>query len=96
MSLSGWSAIFTRKIDKGHEATEWSLSATGYSLGTGIAGVVGGYAIEKFGFNPVFIAVGILGLMGVTLLLSVHKDVTKEPWTPVDHYFNFKEIFSRK
>lgn len=96
MSLTGWSAIFTRKIDKGREATAWSLSATGYSLGTGVAGIVGGYAIERFGFDPVFIAVGILGLVGVILLLFVRKAVTREPWTPIDHYFNFKEIFSHK
>lgn len=79
MSLAGWSAIFTRKIDKGREATEWSLSATGYSLGTGIAGVVGGYTVGQFGFNPVFMAVGILGLIGVALLLLVRQDIMKIP-----------------
>lgn len=95
VSLSGWSAIFTRKIDKGHEATEWSLSATGYSLGTGIAGVIGGYTIERFGFNPVFIAVGILGLIGVILLLMIRRDITKEPWVSESYYFSLKEIFNK-
>ena len=83
MSLAGWSAIFTRNIDKGHESTEWGLSATGYSIGTGIAGVVGGYAVETFGFNPVFIGVGILGLLGTLLLLGIRQDVLKQPRTAV-------------
>lgn len=78
-SLAGWSAIFTRKIDRGREATEWSLSATGYSLGTGIAGVVGGYMVDQFGFNPVFMAVGILGLVGVILLLFIRRDIMAIP-----------------
>jgi len=78
MSLAGWSAIFTRNIDKGHESTEWGLSATGYSIGTGLAGVVGGYAVETFGFNPVFIGVGILGLVGALLLLTVKNDIVKQ------------------
>jgi len=95
MSLAGWSAIFTRNIDKGHEATEWSLSATGYSLGTGVAGIIGGYTVEKFGFNPTFIGVGILGLIGVILLLVIKQDVTKEKWVPGSFYFSFKELFNK-
>ena len=95
MSLAGWSAIFTRKIDKGREATEWSLSATGYSLGTGIAGVVGGYTVGRFGFEPVFMAVGILGIVGVLLLLVVRQDILKTPRTISSQYFNWKEIFNR-
>ncbi|MFA5967236.1 MAG: MFS transporter [Patescibacteria group bacterium] len=97
MSLAGWSAIFTRNIDKGRESTEWGLSATGYSIGTGAAGIIGGYAVETFGFNPVFIGVGILGLLGVSLLLSIKQDLVKQPRAAaVRFYANPRDFFLNK
>ncbi len=75
MSLSGWVAIFTRHIDKGRESTEWGLEATALGLGTGAAGIVGGWAVTQFGFNPVFIVVGILGLIGVALLFGLRNQI---------------------
>ncbi|HOK35414.1 MAG TPA: MFS transporter [Candidatus Pacearchaeota archaeon] len=92
-SLSAWSAIFTRHIDKGKEATEWSLDATAVGLGTGISGTIGGWAVTKFGFNPVFIAVGILGIIGTLLLLSLRRHMRAKR----DHglYFSLRDIFQR-
>ncbi|MCK4355385.1 MFS transporter [Candidatus Parcubacteria bacterium] len=75
MSLSGWTAIFTRHIDKGKEATEWGLDATFLGFGAGISGVVGGWAATNFGFVPVFVAVGIFGILGVILLLFLRNDI---------------------
>jgi len=94
MSLSGWAAIFTRHIDKGKEATEWGLDATSYGIGMGIAAAVGGLAVTKFGFNPVFIAVGIMGLIGVVLLLGIRNKI-KGVFDGA-HPFNLKEIFRGK
>jgi len=94
MSLSGWSAIFTRHIDKGKEATEWGLDATSYGIGTGVAAAVGGLAVTKFGFNPVFIAVGIMGLIGVILLLGI-KNKIKGVFDGA-HPFSLKEIFQKR
>ncbi|HAR54692.1 TPA: hypothetical protein DCR79_00145 [Patescibacteria group bacterium] len=94
MNLAGWSAIFTRNIDSGKEATEWGLSATGYSIGTGIAGLIGGYLVDKFDFNPVLIGVGILGIIGAGLLLVIRKDIAGKP--PLKStYFAFKELFNK-
>lgn len=73
LNTSGWSAIFTRHIDKGKEATEWGLDATAIGLGGGIAGAVGGFLVSKFGFEPIFMAVGILGLIGALLPLFIYK-----------------------
>ncbi len=91
MSLSGWSAIFTRHIDKGKEATEWGLDATSYGIGIGISAAIGGWAVTQFGFNPVFIAVGVMGLIGVALLLGI-KNKIKGVFDH-NHPFNLKEIF---
>ncbi len=94
MSLSGWCAIFTRHIDKGKEATEWGLDATSIGLGTGISAAIGGWAVTKFGFNPVFIVVGILGLLGVILLLGIRNNI-KGVFNN-GHVLNLKEIFHKK
>lgn len=94
MSLSGWSAIFTRHIDKGWEATEWGLDATLVGFGTGISGLIGGWAVTEFGFEPVFIAVGILGIIGASLLLVLKNQIK----STFDHglYFSFRESFQKE
>ena len=91
MSLSGWSAIFTRHIDKGKEATEWGLDATSYGIGIGVSAAIGGWAVTQFGFNPVFIAVGVMGLIGVALLLCIKNKI--KGIFDHNHPFNLKEIF---
>lgn len=73
LNTSGWAAIFTRHIDKGKEATEWGLDGTAVGLGVGIAGAIGGFMVSKFGFEPVFIVVGILGIIGGLLPLLIYK-----------------------
>ncbi len=94
MSLSGWSAIFTRHIDKGKEATEWGVESAGYGIGMGIAAAVGGLAVTKFGFNPVFIVVGILGLIGVAFLLGIRKNI--KGVFDGGHPFSLKRIFKER
>jgi len=91
MTSSGWSAIFTRHIDKGRESTEWGIDATSVGLGIGIFGAIGGWAVTQFGFNPVFIVVGIFGLVGASILLFLRKDIRGV----FDHglHFSFKDIF---
>jgi len=75
MSLSGWSAIFSRHLDKGSEATEFGLDATSVGLGTGISAAIGGWAVTQFTFQQVFIVTGFLGLVGAFLLLFLREDV---------------------
>lgn len=91
MSLSAWPAIFTRHIDKGKESTEWGIDATAIGLGTGIFGAIGGWAVTAFGFNPVFISVGVLGLAGVAVLLGLKGQIKKTG----DHalYFGPTDIY---
>jgi MFS family permease len=40
--IPSWSAIFTRHIDKGDEAFDWSVRSTSLGLAIGISGAVGG------------------------------------------------------
>ncbi len=94
MSLSGWAAIFTRHIDKGREATEWGLDATLLGLGVGISGAIGGWAVTQFGFNPVFITVGVLGLIGASLLLAIRNDI--KGMFGHGLHFSLKDVFYKE
>lgn len=75
MAISGWRAIFTKNIDKGKEASEWSLDNSLLGFGTGIAGIISGYFVLKFGFTFSFLFAGILGLLGVLIIFSLRKEL---------------------
>ena len=66
-----WAGIFTRHIDKGEEAFEWSIESTTIGFGAGIAGILGGVLAEAFGFRIVFILVSIFTLLAVLILFPV-------------------------
>lgn len=75
MALPSWLAIFTRHIDKGKEAFEWSMETTSISMGAGIAGGLGGIMASMFGFKILFIIVSGLTMISAVLYLFVKNDV---------------------
>jgi hypothetical protein len=75
MALPSWLAIFTRHIDKGKEAFEWSMETTSIGTGAGIAGGIGGIVASIFGFQVVFVFVSALTLVSTLLLLLVRKNI---------------------
>jgi predicted MFS family arabinose efflux permease len=77
MSTAGWTCLFARHMDKGKESTEWGVDAVAVGIGPGIAAAVGGIAVTYFGFAYTFVAVTIIGLIGVILLLFIKKDILK-------------------
>lgn len=82
MVVPSWSAIFTRHIDKGKEAFEWSTRSTVLGFATGVAGAIGGIIAALFGFKIVFIFVGIFTIISAFLLFLIHKEIA-----PRDHIF---------
>lgn len=74
-TTAGFTSIFTRHMDKGKESTEWGIDATAVTLGPGIAGAVGGIAVAWYGFNAVFIAVAVIGVIGTLTLLVVRRKI---------------------
>lgn len=76
MALPSWLAIFTRHIDKGKEAFEWSMETTSIGAGAGIAGGLGGIVASIFGFKILFIFVSALTLFAAILLLLVKNNVS--------------------
>jgi len=75
MNVAGWGATFTRHIDKGMEAFEWSTRSTLVGIGVGVAGALGGVIAHQFGFTILFIGVGTFALAGALLPILIWKDV---------------------
>lgn len=75
MALPSWLAIFTRHIDKGKEALEWSMETTSIGTGAGIAGGLGGVMAASMGFNAIFLFVSILTFVSAILLLFVKNEI---------------------
>lgn len=76
MNIPGYTAIFTRHIDKGKEAFDWSVHSSLIGLSTGIAGALGGVLAQKCGFESLFIAVGIIVFVSALLPLLCLKQIS--------------------
>jgi MFS family permease len=75
MNIPGYTAIFTRHIDKGREASDWSIRGALVGVITGITGALGGIAAHKFGFNFLFIGVGFFILLSAFLPFFISKEI---------------------
>jgi MFS family permease len=78
MALPSWLAIFTRHIDKGKEAFEWSIETTSINMGAGIAGGLGGVIASILGFKALFIFVSVFTVLAAFLYLVIKNNVSKE------------------
>jgi len=85
IAMPGWSAIFTRHIDKGREGFEWSVEHVTYSIGTGITGALSGIFVSKYGFNAVFVIAGVVAIIGSLIPLFVYRNVNVSG----DHHVRF-------
>ena len=77
----GWYAIFTRHIDKEKEGTEWSLENVSVALAAAGAAAVGGLIAQNFGFQTLFVIVGVLSLIGLVIQISLYSTVIE-----LDHH----------
>lgn len=78
MSTAGWTCLYSRRMDRGKESTEWGIDAVAVGIGPGIAAISGGLALTYFSFKEVFIGVTIFGLIGTFALLVIKKDILKK------------------
>ncbi len=77
----GWFAIFTRHIDKGKEGTEWTLENVSVGLAAAGTAAVGGVLAQNFGFQNLFLIVGVLSLLGLIIQISLYSTVIE-----MDHH----------
>ncbi|MFH1460955.1 MAG: MFS transporter [Patescibacteria group bacterium] len=75
MNISAYGAIFTRHIDKGKEASNWSTRAAFVGMGAGVAGALGGIIANRFGFNVLFVGVIIFVLASALLPFLIYREI---------------------
>lgn len=68
-----WFSLFAANLKKNARGWEWSLYSSSVGIGTALAAFIGSQLATKFGFTPVFIVVGILSLVGSSILLGLSR-----------------------
>lgn len=77
LSYPSWLALFTRHIDKHEEGLEWSLYYTTTDLGAALTAGLGGFIASSFGYEWVFVSVGISSLFGTLFLYGTRHYLYK-------------------
>lgn len=75
LSYPSWLAIFTRHVDYHKEGFEWSVYFTLTDLGGALAAGFGGAIANYLGFQPLFLLVGLLSLLGTAFLFVFYNDL---------------------
>jgi len=78
INIPGYTAVFTRHIEKGKEALSWSTRAALIGVGAGVAGALGGVVVHFFGFQILFLGVTILLLISAVLPLLILQELTSK------------------
>ncbi|OGG42874.1 hypothetical protein A3G50_00580 [Candidatus Jorgensenbacteria bacterium RIFCSPLOWO2_12_FULL_42_11] len=76
MNIPGYTAIFTRHVNKGKEALSWSMRAAIVGAGSGIAGALGGIIAHRFGFIALFAGVGVFIIFSALLPFFIFKNIS--------------------
>lgn len=75
-AVPSWYGIFTRHVDTWRVSFEWSMQST-FAVGAATAGAsaLGGYLVDIYGFNVLFIIATALSLIATFLLLAIKKEM---------------------
>lgn len=71
IAYATWLGMWSLHLDKAQESFEWSLYSTISNIGTALAAVAGAAVAALFGFDAVFIFVGVLSIIGALLLVHL-------------------------
>lgn len=74
---SAFTNLYTRYIDKGLESFEWGINAVVTSLALAATAAIGGILANKFGFDIIFVLVGIFVLLSSTVPIVICKNLIK-------------------
>lgn len=73
MSTPTWYAIFTKHIDKNKEGVEWGMYSTMVDIGSAGTASLGAFLAALFGFEKLFLVVGVISLIGSFYLLLIYN-----------------------
>ncbi len=74
-NASPFMSFFTRFIDKGEESFEWGINAITLTGGQAITAAIGGILASRFGFNIIFILVGLFVLISSLIPITIYKNL---------------------
>ena len=77
LSYPSFLAIFTRHLDSHKEGFEWSLYSATTDLGGAVVAGLGGVIANYLCFQPLFLLVGLLSLLGTSFLFIAYKGLGK-------------------
>ncbi|KKU93780.1 MAG: hypothetical protein UY24_C0018G0006 [Parcubacteria group bacterium GW2011_GWA1_48_11b] len=74
--VPAWYSIFTRHVDKWRISFEWSLESV-FSVGLATAGAaaLGGFMVDRLGFQTLFLAAGVLAMLTSLLFLTLRPSL---------------------
>src|SRR3989344_2194798 len=74
--VPAWYSIFTRRVDKWRIGFEWSLESV-FAVGMATAGAaaLGGFMVDRLGFQTLFLAAGVLAMLTSLLFLSLRPSL---------------------
>ncbi len=77
--VPAWYSIFTRHVDKWRISFEWSLESV-FSVGvaTAVAAAFGGYLVDRFGFQILFLGSGALTIISSFFILGLKPHISKK------------------
>jgi MFS family permease len=70
-----WTAIFSRHLDNGHYALDWSLDRTSIAIFSAITAISGGAIAEFFGFEVIFGLAGVLSFLSCVVILRLPPEL---------------------
>jgi MFS family permease len=70
---ASWPAIFSRHLNHGNISLQWSLDSAIVAMIIGLAGAIGGYLANNFGFRILFLIVAGFSFLALIPLLKVRK-----------------------
>jgi predicted MFS family arabinose efflux permease len=62
------------------------VRSTSLGLGVGVAGATGGILVSLFGFEILFILVGVFSMLSVLLLFFIQKDLSLKDKSSLETY----------
>lgn len=72
-----WDTLYSKYQDKNKEGEEWGFVEGGWNIAGGISLIISSLIVYSFGFNLVFIIMGILQIVGLIMILLTIKDIKK-------------------
>ena len=77
IAYPGWYSIFTHHIDKRKEAFEWSLYDVILGIGMAASAAAGGFLAEQYGFDLLFLIIGLFTVLGAVLLFRIKGKIRR-------------------